>query len=229
MNRQPAHRTPRLLKAFGALATAAALAASSACSNLATDDAAVYRRAESQRVEYLEREVERMRADLSQAENAMIYLESGMRGEHTRADAVSAVAGARVEVESACERAPWRSADCEEARSKLLEAEQQIQRSRMGAAVFFASRAQRIAEDVGSEAQVVARMGDAHFVTGQRVNLRSGPSTDATILRVLTRSTPVFQERRDGEWVLVRTHSGRVGWIYGSLLDARADPGPSGR
>jgi ketosteroid isomerase-like protein len=203
------------------LATAAALAASSACSNLATDDAAVYRRAESQRVEYLEREVERMREDLSQAENAMIYLESGMRGEHTRADAVSAVAGARVEVESACERAPWRSADCEEARSKLLEAEQQIQRSRMGAAVFFASRAQRIAEDVGSEAQVVARMGDALFVTGRRVNLRSGPSTDATILRVLTRSTPVFQERRDGEWVLVRTHSGRVGWIYGSLLDAR--------
>jgi hypothetical protein len=203
------------------MAAAAVLAAGSACSSLRPDDDAIYRRAESQRVEYLEREVERMRADVRQAEDAMIYLESGMRGEHTRADAVSAVAEARVAVEHACERAPWRNSDCEEARSKLKEAERQIQRSRMGAAVFFASRAQRIADDVGSEAQVVARTGNAIFVTGKRVHLRSGPSTDDTILRVLTRSTPVFQERRDGEWVLVRTHSGRVGWIYGSLLNER--------
>lgn len=185
------------------------------------DDAAIYRRAESQRVEYLEREVDRMRADLSQAEEAMIYLESGMRGEHTRADAVSTVAGARVAVESACKRAPWRGADCDEARGKLEESERQIQRNRMGAAVFFASRAQRIADYVAGEARVVARMGNALFVKSERVNLRSGPTTDDTILRVLTRSTPVFQERRDGEWVLVRTHSGRVGWIYGSLLSSR--------
>jgi hypothetical protein len=221
VKRQLVHRKPRIFRVFGPLAAGAVLAASSGCSNVGTGDAAVYRRAESQRVEYLEREVERMRVDLSQAEDAMIYLESGMRGEHTRADAVSKVAGARVAVESACERAPWRGADCDEARGKLDESERQIQRKRMGAAVFFASRAQRIAEDIAGEARVVARMGDALFVRNERVNLRSGPSTDDTILRVLTRSTPVFQERRDGEWVLVRTHAGRVGWIYGSLLSSR--------
>ena len=108
MKRQLVHRKPRIFRVFGPLAAGAVLAASSGCSNVGTGDAAVYRRAESQRVEYLEREVERMRVDLSQAEDAMIYLESGMRGEHTRADAVSKVAGARVAVESACARAPWR-------------------------------------------------------------------------------------------------------------------------
>ncbi|MBW2371262.1 MAG: SH3 domain-containing protein, partial [Deltaproteobacteria bacterium] len=147
--------------------------------------------------------------------------ESGMRGEHTRADAVTTVAGARVAVESACERAPWRGADCDDALGKLEESERQIHSNRMGAAVFFASRAQRIADDVAGEARRVARTGNAFFVKSERVNLRSGPSTDDTILRVLTRSTPVFQERRDGEWVLVRTHSGQVGWIYGSLLSSR--------
>jgi hypothetical protein len=221
VRRQLVHRTPRIFRVFGPLAAGAVLAAFGGCSSRVMDDAAIYRRAESQRVEYLEREVDRMRADLSQAEEAMIYLESGMRGEHTRADAVSTVAGARVAVESACKRAPWRGADCDEARGKLEESERQIQRNRMGAAVFFASRAQRIADHVAGEARVVARMGDALFVKSARVNLRSGPTTDDTILRVLTRSTPVFQERRDGEWVLVRTHSGRVGWIYGSLLSSR--------
>ena len=221
LKRQRLHRTARIFRVFAALAGAAVLVASGGCSSLNRGDAAVYRRAESQRIEYLEREVERMRADLRQAEEAMIYLESGMRGEHTRADAVSTVAGARVAVESACERAPWRSTDCDEARGKLEEAERQIQRQRMGAAIFFASRAQRIADDVTGEARVVARMGNALFVRGARVNLRSGPSMEDTILRVLTRSTPVFQERRDGEWVLVRTHAGRVGWIYGALLGSR--------
>lgn len=218
MKPHPPPAPSRTLRTLAGLAVGWALAA---CAAPGPPDTDVYRRAESQRIEYLEREVERMRADLRQAEEAMINLESGMRGDHTQADAVSALAEARVALEDACEHAPWRENDCRKARGKLEEAERLHQGGRMGAAVFFASRAERIADDVAGEAREVATSRHALFVRGARVNLRSGPSTDEMILGVLTRATPVFQERRDGEWVLVRTHSGRVGWIYGSLLSPR--------
>jgi uncharacterized protein YgiM (DUF1202 family) len=198
---------------------AALLAGLGGCAT-GSDDAEVYQRAEAERVEYLEREVARLRADVDQAEEAMIWIESGLRGVHTRADAVSAVADARVVVERACERAPWRAPECEADRAKLAEAETQIRDGRLGTAVFFASRARRSAETALGEASRVSQAGDAWFVRNARVNLRSGPSTEHEVLTVLREATPVFEERRAGDWVLVRTHAGRVGWVHAGLLRA---------
>ncbi len=59
-------------------------------------DGAVYRRAEVDRAAGLEAEVERLRADLRQAEDALILAESGLRGTYTRADAVSQLAESRI-------------------------------------------------------------------------------------------------------------------------------------
>ena len=53
------------------------------------------------------------------------------------------------------------------------------------------------------------------------MNLRGGPSTTHPVLEVLGEATPVFAERSDGAWTLVRTLSGRVGWIHAGLLVAR--------
>lgn len=170
---------------------------------------------------YLEREITRLRADLAQAEEAMIWIESGLRGVHTRADAVSTVAEARVAVEKACERAPWRHSDCEEDRAKLDEAEHQIRVERLGTAVFFASRAQRSADTALAEAGRVSAERDAWFVRSERVNLRSGPSTEHEVLAVLNDATPVFEERRDGDWLLVRTYAGHVGWLHADLVRSR--------
>ena len=51
-----------------------------------------------ERAAYLEREVQRLQQDLRQAEASLVAIESGLRGAHTRADAVSAIAEARIEL-----------------------------------------------------------------------------------------------------------------------------------
>ena len=184
-------------------------------------DTAVYQRASLDRAAYLEHEVEQLRADLRHAEEAMVAIESGLRGAHTRADAVSALAEARIAVERATRGAPWRPQQVQEARSKLEEAERQFQAGHAGSAVFFASRAKRIAETLNDEAAKVSAAEDVRFVTGERVNLRGGPSTNHKILGLLTHSTPVILERTQGRWLLIRTTSGQVGWLHSSLVAER--------
>jgi hypothetical protein len=184
-------------------------------------DLEVYRSAERAQVEHLENEVARLREDLDQAEEAMVTVESGLRDVHIRADAVSSLAEARIAVERASKNVSWRPAAVREAQSKLEEAELQLQAGHPGSAVFFASRARRIAENLDAEARRVARASSTRFIRGRRVNLRAGPSTEHQVMDVLTRSTPVFREREEGDWVLVRTVSGPAGWVHGSLLTSR--------
>ncbi len=181
-------------------------------------DDAVYQRARVERTAYLELEVERLRADLRQAEEAMVAIESGLRGVHTRADAVSALAEARISVDRATRSVTWRQSEVQEAVAKLEEAERQFQEGHPGSTVFFASRAKRIADTLNDEANKVARTENARFIEAQRVNLREAPTLDSRVLAVLRGSTPVFPERREGAWVLVRTAAGQVGWIHASLL-----------
>ncbi|MCG8590503.1 MAG: SH3 domain-containing protein [Proteobacteria bacterium] len=184
-------------------------------------DVEVLRRAESERAEALDREVKRLRADLQRAEGALVAVESGLRGQHTRASAVSSLAEARIQVERAAAEAPWRAGEIGEARGKLEVAERHIADGYFGAALFFVYRAQRIAETVEAEADQVQRTPETRYVRGRRVNLRAGPSTDNAVLSVLTRGTPVFPEGHDHDWVLVRTARGRVGWIHDSLIARR--------
>jgi hypothetical protein len=184
-------------------------------------DAAVYHAAQTTRTEYLEREITRLRADLTQAEEAMVTIESGLRGQHTRADAVSTVADARIAVQRAAREAPWRNDDIQEARSKLEEAARQLRAGHSGSALFFASRAARIAQTLSEEADQVARAPDSRFVQSSQANLRSGPSTRNGIVTVVPRLTPVFPQRQRGDWLLVRTPSGPVGWVHDSVLEPR--------
>ena len=184
-------------------------------------DDSFYRSAGQEQLAYLERQVARLRADLNQAEESMVGIESGLRGIHTRADAVSALAEARIAVERASRAARWRPEQVKEARAKLEEAERQLQAGHSGSAVFFASRARRIAETLNEEAEHVARSTSTRFVNTRRVNLRSGPSTDHGVVDVLSEDTPVFPERQNGEWVLVRTLSGPAGWVHTELLRTR--------
>ncbi len=181
-------------------------------------DPAILQRAESERREYLEREVERLHADLRQAEESIVQLESGLRGLHTRADAVSAVAEARIALDRVSQRAPWRRDRIAEARAKLEEADQQLASDHLGAAVFFTSRAQRITESLRAETQQVAQWSARRVVRGDRVNLRAEPSEQASIVEVLPAQTPLYPERSHSNWTLVRTPDGRVGWVHSTLL-----------
>lgn len=178
----------------------------------------VYRRAASQRAERLEREIARLRGDLRQAEEALVAAESGMRAVHSRADAVSSLASARIQIERSQQGAPWRETEFSEAEAKLAEADRLINEGHFGAALYFVYRASRIADELEAEAEAVRSTPGTRFVRGRRVNLRSGPSTSETVLAVLTQGTPVFPERKAEQWILVRTASGPVGWVHGSLL-----------
>ena len=191
-------------------------------------DEAIHRAAQEDRTAQLEREVARLKADLAQAEEAMVTIESGLRGQHTRADAVSSVADARIAVDRAARAAPWREREIDEARAKLGEAERQLRAGYSGSALFFASRASRIAEELSAEAAAVTRFPGARFIDTDRANLRAGPSTRDEIVSVLNQATPVFPERSEGSWLLVRTPAGPIGWVHDSVL-APSQAGPRTR
>jgi Bacterial SH3 domain len=181
-------------------------------------DPAIYQRAQAERREYLEREVARLRADLQQAEESIVSLESGLRGLHTRADAVSAVAEARIALDRIERSAPWRRDRIAEAREKLAEADLQLSSDHLGAAMFFAARAQRITDALRAESEQVARWDTRRVIRGDRVNLRAEPTEHATIVEVLRAQTPLYPERSLPDWTLVRTPDGRVGWVHSTLL-----------
>lgn len=183
-----------------------------------TIESEVYRRAELSRAEFFEREVERLRADLRQAEESIVAMESGLRGFQSRADAVSALAEARIALDRVERKVPWREDQVHEARGKLSEAQAQLDRGHVGSAVFFASRAQRITASLLDEARQVEEWSDRRLIEGQSVNLRAGPSLSHHVIDRLPGKTPVFPERAHGEWRLVRTPSGQVGWVHESLL-----------
>lgn len=151
----------------------------------------------------------------------MTAIESGRRSAHDRADAASALAEARMAVERASQRAPWLEEDVDAARTKLAEAEHQIQAGNVASAVFFAQRAQRMAEIVREDGQRQTESPGARFVQAKRAKLRAAPSTEADVLVLLAEATPVFPERSEGEWALVLTPAGTVGWIHQSLLRTR--------
>lgn len=229
--RNPAFRIAAITLGVGQLACAQFPLDLSALSFSRADDAcpadsgaaetALYRAASEGRNAYYEREVARLSADLEQAEQQIIAIESGLRGAHTRADAVSAIADARISVARAAKRAPWRRAETTRAAEKLGEAERQLGAGHVASAVFFASRAARIAGGVNDEAHEVERHSETRFVLAKRVNLRSGPSTEHPVVEVLTPSTPVFPEGNQGNWALVRTVAGPIGWVHTSLLRER--------
>ncbi len=181
-------------------------------------DAAIYRRADADRLKLLELEVERLRADLRAAEETLLSVESGLRSTQTRAEAVSRLAETRITIDRAAERAPWRADEVAEARRELDEAERQLVTGHVGSAVFLVSRAARIAQTLIAESALVAQAGAARYVRAERVNLRAEPNTDAPVVAVLPKELPVFPEAESGDWLLVRTVTGRVGWIHAPLL-----------
>jgi hypothetical protein len=184
-------------------------------------DAAIYRRADAARSRLLEREIERLNADVRAAEEALVAVESGLRGAQTRTEAVSMLAEARIQVNRAAQRATWRADAAAEARAKLDEADSQLAQGHVGSAIFFASRASRMAATLQAEADRVARTPTKRFVRAGRVNLRAEPNTESEVVGVLSGDLPVFPEADEGDWVLVHTVAGQVGWVHASLLRAR--------
>jgi Bacterial SH3 domain len=73
---------------------------------------------------------------------------------------------------------------------------------------------------------------DVLVVTGDRVNVRSGPGTDREVVRQVSRNQRLVEIGRQGDWVHVELGdaAGPEGWIHGSLVapaDAEARLAPA--
>ncbi|MBD3290934.1 SH3 domain-containing protein [candidate division KSB1 bacterium] len=54
--------------------------------------------------------------------------------------------------------------------------------------------------------------------TKEKANVRSGPSTNFTLVTTLPANTPLNKERERGDWTYVEMKGGKKGWIYTPLL-----------
>lgn len=180
------------------------------------DDAVT--REQSDRLVELEGQVTQLQQKLKQSDGELVAIESHLREEHSRADAVSALAGARVKLQRAARDAPWRAKEIDEANDRLYVAERRIESGDYGAAAFFIYRASGTADSIFSEAELVRATENAMFIAADLVNLRANPSTEAEVLGQLSRGTRIFPTRAIEEWIQVRTESGLEGWVHASLV-----------
>lgn len=68
-----------------------------------------------------------------------------------------------------------------------------------------------------------AAPGDTYKVTGEKVNLRSAPSDQASIRSTVTEGDQVIALREEGKWLGVRVlKSGEEGWIFSDLARREA-------
>ncbi len=78
----------------------------------------------------------------------------------------------------------------------------------------------------------LAAPGDIHAVTGEKVNLRAGPSDDASVRSTVVRGDEVVELRQDGSWLGVRVlRTGEEGWLFSDLVKRRVAStlgGPAG-
>ena len=75
---------------------------------------------------------------------------------------------------------------------------------------------------------VVAAPGDAWEIDGNRVNLRSGPTTASKVKRKLNDGQMVIEHDRRDDWYQVELPAlaGVRGWVHATLLRRRASPPP---
>jgi len=71
----------------------------------------------------------------------------------------------------------------------------------------------------GPAGQAAAAPGDSYRVTGEKVNLRSGPSDQANIRSTVSQGDDLLELRAQGPWLGVRVlRTGEEGWIYSDLV-----------
>lgn len=77
-----------------------------------------------------------------------------------------------------------------------------------------------VAGGVLAAAAASAAPGDTYRVTGERVNLRAGPSDEANVRGQVLSGEQLLELRRDGNWYGVRVlRTGEEGWIFGDLIE----------
>jgi uncharacterized protein YgiM (DUF1202 family) len=69
-----------------------------------------------------------------------------------------------------------------------------------------------------------ARLNIPAKITGNRVNIRSGPNAQSDRLTLLDAETPVAVVGRRGEWTQIQMQDGRVGWLLAAFVQEMKTP-----
>ncbi|HEX2887910.1 SH3 domain-containing protein [Vineibacter terrae] len=76
-----------------------------------------------------------------------------------------------------------------------------------------------MAASIAFVASALAATGDVHKVSGERVNVRTGPSNQATIRGQLLQGEELIELAQQGSWLGVRVaRTGEEGWVYSDLV-----------
>jgi hypothetical protein len=83
----------------------------------------------------------------------------------------------------------------------------------------FLLRATAAAVTAVAASAAVAAPGDVYKVTGERVNLRAGPSDQSAVRSQVLQGDDLIELTQQGRWLGVRhARTGDEGWVYGDLV-----------
>ena len=76
---------------------------------------------------------------------------------------------------------------------------------------------------ITTSSTLLAATGDTLRVAGERINLRAGPSDNATVRSQILQGEQLLELQRDGNWYGVRVlRTGEEGWVFGNLIEPLA-------
>jgi len=179
-------------------------------------------------LQLLERDaqLEDLRAQLDDARREVVRAMARLQTLATRAEAAAGMAEAEVAVR---QLRTVDGAGVPQAQRLLELASAEFDQQNYGGALYLASEAKKIA---GGGARAVAgpaerRPGEVPFAvplrlhTLTRTNVRSGPGTRFSVLFTLESGVPVVASSHVDEWLRVTDASGRSGWVFHTLVEAR--------
>jgi hypothetical protein len=168
----------------------------------------------------LSEELEHLKTDLDQVEKQFVSFEQRLKLKETKASAVAAVAEAQLLFEKLQTDSPAEldSVMLAEVATKLKTSDEMIRKQNYAAAVYFSNRAMKILNQFERWQNVPLPEGDARAIAVSVANLRAGPGSQYDVVGKLTYGTIIVQLETREEWSMVRTESGKSGWIHNSLI-----------
>ena len=167
---------------------------------------------------------------LNEARQEVVRVMARMQTIATRAEAASAIAEAEIAV-NAQESARPGAAYLAQARALLDQASGQFSSENFGGALYLSGQARRV---VQSGEAALAGAGSSQLLpnetlfqmpvpvqTLRRSNMREGPGLQYAVIETLEPETPLTGLSYTSEWMRVQDGTGRIGWIFYSLLGAR--------
>jgi len=197
-------------------------------------DPEIERHATQLELQLMERDalIESLETRLEQALQEVVGTMGKLRSLATRAEAASAMAEADVALQSTG-NSRRDSPELKQAARLMQQSSAEFKRTNFGGALYLANQAKAAARLRGVGGGLgnmrpgeVAFAGPVKLRAGTRANVRTGPGVNFAVAFTADPSSALAGLSYLGEWVRVTNEAGNEGWIFGSLVVRRRDPGP---